>query len=1160
MENVALLIIDVDEFVVSSQPLLHLIKEPDNCLSIERVHIYCSNCSRPDKLNILAPDSKWTKVIGDPKFEHPKLLVNPDKTECIYVHWSVCGQSCVQLGQETAFIFHFINYFQHRSHVLSPSNATNVVLSSEFLREFEKGNTKLPEKKTIRNLLSKDSITFHLIWTTGAEHFQSWRLFVLLSILRTHRNQSVVIHLYTNTLTQQFLSQLPDADKLNLSTIVFVPIDNELFRNTPLERWWSEHPEFSGVLFPSNDDHRYSHLTDLIRLVALWRYGGVYLDFDMMLLRSLDRFSNSFAGQKDLADKRITDSSDALNFAVAAFSRGHTFLTELMRMVPTVYNPNCWPCVGPKLITQIAEVWASNHKVLHPEHLPMKKMLDDNATINVFSHAWFYPFYWKRGLSLVQRKSYSMHDYRRVIHTAVTLHIWSHSSNFSVIQKGSVLDLLMHHFRLDLPVVGYGNAWDDITRQQHLSMSEGTVVFDAKSQSVDVLGSTSHRLLSSSFSITSESEEKNEGELQCYDFNSLATIAYRAGISADTVFTCPIVDTAGKTCLEKGRKIIKNVEDIEAQPLHSRDVLIFLTIGKRTDVSVLSWWLSLLNMEAVDQRVSSTVVLVAEGCYSGQERSAGNDSRASLSNCADNVVNIMRYIISSHRSIRFNLLRLNFNYRTTPMVKFQSITKAIFGKYPHMKFYIKMDEDAVLLPDRLHTFLNTLHAVTRSDVPISFGALRPTGTDGRIVYGMNNMAMNISANWNLYNANAQSLKAHISFVHCGGFYTLRGSRPSSWELRRSISYTQPQRPVATWLASVGKLLKEYYEDKNEWVAEYENDFKRHCVDFNDIGKMAVQNGHRSDDVYICPLVQKVVKGTCQERLRLDPPPKDPPAYSMKSEDVLVYIAVGRKHLKSEVPAIFWWLSLLDKENPSRRVTSEIVLIADSCKEDTTSGADYSQLYSGNCTDNATLLQQSLIATFTTVRFYLTRIHAIHRTNLALKFVYGAKSVYNSFPSKKYYFKVDDDTVVFPSRLASFLHTLEVGTAGGGMGNTPLYFGTIHDRLPYTIDWAQGGSGYGMNNKAMRLFAYSEPPIDHFGFGTSEDYNLWRALSKEAVQLIHCGGFFANTVNNTNDWHFRNTITFHRIKSNDWLKRYSEVLITNYYTNPTAKKEGFIDTF
>ena len=52
-----------------------------------------------------------------------------------------------------------------------------------------------------------------------------------------------------------------------------------LFDGTPLVKWaahldkWREGPHF------------FSHYTDAFRLVVLWKYGGIYIDFDVLLLK-----------------------------------------------------------------------------------------------------------------------------------------------------------------------------------------------------------------------------------------------------------------------------------------------------------------------------------------------------------------------------------------------------------------------------------------------------------------------------------------------------------------------------------------------------------------------------------------------------------------------------------------------------------------------------------------------------------------------------------------------------------------------------------------------------------------------------------------------------------------------------------------------------------
>ena len=1141
-ENKKLLIMDIDEFVVSPKPLLEFLTQDDNCAAINRVHIFCSNCTaKSDKDNIIAGNNeeRWLRVVGDRKFDHPKLLVDPDKTDCMYVHFSVCGKPCKALDENSAHILHFINFFERRNSLLTVLNTSAFTLRSSFAPEFTKNHSgnfvkgNLKGEITGRRLRSDDSSTiFHLIWTTSAEYFKNWRLYIPLSIQRAHRHVPLTIHIYSNTLTIGDISKLPDAHLLNTSVIEFIPIDDEFFRRTPLENWWKRHTEFHDVLAPSEDDHRYSHLTDIVRLVALWRYGGVYLDFDMLVLRPLTLFANSFASQKDLQDTRITDSSDPLNFAVAIFDRNHSFLLQLMKALPLVYDPKCWPCVGPKLITNSVDGWAKKFAVHQPDHLPREQMPSDSSSIHVFPHVWFYPFYWKRGGNIVIKKPSSMHDYRRLINTAVTLHIWSHASNFSAVGKGSVLDLLLAHLRDDKPLAGFNRSLDDQTKLQHLSMSDGSAPqIDYRRQ---------HVMKSSGRALKSTENDP----LKCIDFTALSMLAFRAGVSSDAVFVCPVSTKASPNlCTGSSQAIEKDVFNVRQQVLGFDMIVLFSIVksDKLNDDAKLNWWLPFLNDECLASGVVANVIFVLDSC--------------SLANvaCAKMMSPFIHKLMNQFKAIRFHLLRLNVNYKDSSGIILRSTARALISKYPHVHYFFRVDWDALLLPSHLLSFLNTLNAVSRSSsLPISFGF---QDSNQRTEFGWNRLAINATA----YGRDSAE---YVHFVHCGGFLMVRSEKPSEWEMRRAITFSKVGEPSESWVTTkTGTELKWSYLDKDEWIPEYPTDLTRHCVDFNDIGQRAIQRGHLEEDMYVCPAVRRNISGSCQEKFKFSQESTSKgKGHAMKTEDVITYIAVGVKYHQKDVPALYWWLSLLDKEFPVKRVTSDVVLIADSCKDDLDTSSEYSKLKRGNCSDGSMFLFESLSSTFRSIRFHLTRVNYNHRMNLAQKIYFGSKTVYNAFPDRKYYFKFDDDTVVFPFRLSSFLHTLEVGTRGGGMGETPLFFGTVHDKLPFTINWAQGGSGYGMNNKAMRIFAHSEPPTDHFGFGTAEDYFLWKSLALKSIQLIHCGGFFANTVNNTNDWHFSNSITFHRVKSGEWLKKYGEVLLVNYYKNPTAKRIDFIDTF
>ena len=302
----------------------------------------------------------------------------------------------------------------------------------------------------VENKIPNMSNLFHLAWTTSADSFKCWRIYVILSIQRNYHNQQFTIYIHSNSLSDQILTRCQEHEKINPSSIQYWPINDKVFEETPIFDWWIQHKEFHGDLPANHDDFRYSHLTDLIRFAVLWKFGGTYLDFDMLLLRPLAAFHNSFAAQKDEKDALTMDDSDPYNFAFAIFEPKHPFLRAVMENVSYVYDPQLWPCVGPRLITSFVNDWSSRGKVEFHKELPKEAISRSNinaSIVHVFPHVYFYPLYWKFGASLVLRNESSKRDFNRLMSSAVTLHIWSRSTNMSTIEKGSTLYMLMNHIR-----------------------------------------------------------------------------------------------------------------------------------------------------------------------------------------------------------------------------------------------------------------------------------------------------------------------------------------------------------------------------------------------------------------------------------------------------------------------------------------------------------------------------------------------------------------------------------------------------------------------------------------------------------------------------------------------------------------------------------------
>ncbi|XP_030920110.1 lactosylceramide 4-alpha-galactosyltransferase [Geospiza fortis] len=88
------------------------------------------------------------------------------------------------------------------------------------------------------------------------------------------------------------------------------PLDlTELFSGTPLKRWY---------LWPLRhwEPHFLAVLSDACRIVLMWKFGGIYLDTDFIVLKNLQNLTNALGVQDD----------DELNGAFLSFKAKHKFM------------------------------------------------------------------------------------------------------------------------------------------------------------------------------------------------------------------------------------------------------------------------------------------------------------------------------------------------------------------------------------------------------------------------------------------------------------------------------------------------------------------------------------------------------------------------------------------------------------------------------------------------------------------------------------------------------------------------------------------------------------------------------------------------------------------------------------------------------------------
>ncbi|XP_011701725.1 PREDICTED: uncharacterized protein LOC105458251 [Wasmannia auropunctata] len=109
-------------------------------------------------------------------------------------------------------------------------------------------------------------------------------------------------------------------------------------KETPLEAWYT-----SGVLKKSH--WPVSHMSDMLRYLTLWKYGGIYLDLDVVVTSSLEDLTN-FAGAEDWDDV----AAGVMGFDMSKL--GRRVADACVRDLKKNFRGDVWGNNGPGVITR----------------------------------------------------------------------------------------------------------------------------------------------------------------------------------------------------------------------------------------------------------------------------------------------------------------------------------------------------------------------------------------------------------------------------------------------------------------------------------------------------------------------------------------------------------------------------------------------------------------------------------------------------------------------------------------------------------------------------------------------------------------------------------------------------------------------------------------
>ncbi|KAL2494083.1 Uncharacterized protein Fot_37840 [Forsythia ovata] len=260
-----------------------------------------------------------------------------------------------------------------------------------------------------------------MVWNSPAWMFGVRQQRGLESLLYHHRDACVVV--FSETIELNFFSGfLKDGFKV----AVVMPNLDELLKDTPTHI-------FASVWYEWKKTKYYpTHYSELVRLAALYKYGGLYLDSDIVVLKPLTSINNTVGMEDEPAGK-------TLNGAVMAFRKHSPFIMECLTEFYGSYDDTHLRWNGAALLTRVADRFLSN-----------KDISDGKMELQLQTSSVFFPI---NGSSISRYFSAPRTDterleqdvvFNKILDQSITFHFWNSLTSALIPEPESLVSRLLN--------------------------------------------------------------------------------------------------------------------------------------------------------------------------------------------------------------------------------------------------------------------------------------------------------------------------------------------------------------------------------------------------------------------------------------------------------------------------------------------------------------------------------------------------------------------------------------------------------------------------------------------------------------------------------------------------------------------------------------------
>ncbi|CAN6268639.1 unnamed protein product [Urochloa humidicola] len=270
---------------------------------------------------------------------------------------------------------------------------------------------------------------FFMTWLSPLAQFGRRELLVLESLFRWHRGACLLVASDTMD-TAGGMARLAPFLERGLRVAVASPDFAYLLDGTPAEPWLGAVKR--GGVKPGSVPLG-QNLSNLLRLALLYRYGGAYIDADVVVLRPFAGVLHNAVGAQ--AVDEATGEWRRLNNAVMVFDAAHPLLREFIAEFAAAFDGSKWGHNGPYLVSRVAE--------------RLRHHRSPGLGFTVLPPRAFYPVHWSKiaGMFVAPKNGKGERWVKAKVESirgeSYGIHLWNRESRSLEVEEGSVIGRLI---------------------------------------------------------------------------------------------------------------------------------------------------------------------------------------------------------------------------------------------------------------------------------------------------------------------------------------------------------------------------------------------------------------------------------------------------------------------------------------------------------------------------------------------------------------------------------------------------------------------------------------------------------------------------------------------------------------------------------------------